>query len=57
MGGKAVKETEAEIAARLSKENKMSVGRFRKKKMREEVSKVNDQIEERIESGVDENGS
>ena len=54
MGGKAVKETEAEIAARLSKENKMSVGRFRKKKMREEVSKVNDQIEERIESGVDE---
>jgi len=55
MGGKEVKETEAEIAARLLKENKMSVGRLRKKKIKEEVSKVNDQIEEMMESGVDEN--
>ena len=45
---------EKEIADRLGKENKMSAGRLRKKKMREEISKVNDQIEEMIESGVDE---
>ena len=54
MGGKAVKETEAEIAARLSKENKMSSSRLRKNKMKEELSKVDDQIEEMLESGVDE---
>ena len=47
MGGKAIKETEAEIAERLGRENKKAVGNIRKKKLRDEISKLDDKIEAR----------
>ena len=47
MGGKAIKETEAEIAERLGRENKQAVGNIRKKKLRDEISKLDDKIEAR----------
>ena len=46
MGGKQ-SETEAEIAERLGRENKKAVGNIRKKKLRDEVSKLDDKIEAR----------
>ena len=39
----------------MNKSNKKNVGIIKRRKMREEISKVNDQIEEMIESGVNEN--
>jgi len=54
MGGKQA-ETEAEILERMNKSNKKNVGIIKRRKMKEEISKVNDQIEEMIESGVNEN--
>ena len=46
MGGKQ-SETEAEIAERLGRENKQAVGNIRKKKLRDEISKLDDKIEAR----------
>ena len=46
MGGKQ-SETEAEIAERLGRENKKAVGNIRKKKLRDEISKLDDKIEAR----------
>ena len=54
-GPKGIKEREAEILERMNKSNKKNVGIIKRRKMREEISKVNDQIEEMIESGVNEN--
>jgi hypothetical protein len=43
-----------ELKKKFEKGNKETVNRMKKRKMKEEISKVNDQIEEMIESGVDE---
>ena len=52
IGGKAVKETEAEIAARMSKENKEAAERIRKQK--ESTTSLDDEIKQAYDKAVKE---